>query len=96
MGDVEAVQSSVGTFIIAGAIEAAGTSGEAASSSQSDSHPPRISWGDPILVVYSLETHASNLHHFLVSFYLLFLLPAFLNCLSLPYSPCYDYCIALA
>ena len=31
-------------------------------SSQSDSHPPRIFGGDPIPIVYSLETYAWTIH----------------------------------
>ena len=56
-GDVEAVQSGVGTSAAVGAIEATRTSGGASS------HPPRLSRGDPIPVVYSLETHAWSVHH---------------------------------
>ena len=57
-GDAKAVQFDAETYDAAGVIEAAGTSNGAPSSSRSDSRPPRLSQGDPIPIVYSLETHA--------------------------------------
>ena len=70
--DAKAVQSGVGTSIAIEVIETAGTSGEA-SSYLSDSRPPRLSQGDLIPIIYSLETHAWTLHRFPVSSCLLFL-----------------------
>ena len=45
-------ESGVGTSSTARVTEAAGTSGRASS------HPSRLSRGDPIPIIYNLETHA--------------------------------------
>ena len=57
-------QTGAGTSSTAGVTEATGTSDGA------PSRPPRLSRGDPIYVVYSLETHAWTVHHHPVSPYL--------------------------
>ena len=81
-GDAEAMQSGVRTSTTIGATETAGNSSGAPShpsSFRSNSNPPRLSRGDPILIIYSLETHAWTLHHLSVSSYLLSLLLSFLT-----------------
>ena len=76
-GDAEVMQSSVGTSAATGATGTDGTS-SGAPSHLSSSLPPRLSRGDMIPIVHSLETHGWILHRLPISSRLLSRLFAFL------------------